>query len=200
MHAAIDWNNYKPTMTDSLCAKIVAAGFNRIIAQTQFPASFEPVAAACVGNHIGLDAVRYLYNADNYVPQAEQAIQEIRGVQSAYGARTRYLELDVEDETGNTSSALPQLRLAVAYAVQAGYKVRIYTSEGYWTQYMQNTEEFSSIGILLRNARWDGVAANSRSVGFGGWQYADATQYSGGVTVAGINVNPNVCEDSNFDE
>lgn len=223
MHAGLDWTNFQPTMTPELAAQLRDLGVLRLLCQTQFPTTFQPCAAACVSAGIGLDAVRFLYNpgsdllerhiarrlqhdpkipitdaelkvaADalrktvglggDYVAQAQQALDQIA---AAAPARSRYLDLDFEDDTGDTTGIGQALLDAIALCENVGQRVRVYTGAWFWGPYAGAASSYTG---PFRMAIYDGLAA---------LRGYDAVQYSASVSVLGIDVNPNVCADTNL--
>lgn len=190
MHAALDWSNDQPLMTPDLAVQLRDLGIARILAQTQFPDTFQACASSAMAAQIGLDAVRFLYNpgsamggdGSSYVDQTAQAVAQIQAVVPAV---TRYLDLDFEDDTGDTSQMAAQLNLSIAYANSCGVKVRIYTRPLFWQTYIPD----GIAGLIFRMALYDGLAA---------LRGYNAVQYSGGIDVLGITVNPNVCDDTDL--
>ena len=74
--------------------------------------------------------------------------------------------------------------------------LRIYTSEGYWRDFVGNDARIARLGIPLRLAHWDGVASLERPA-FGGWTSSDAKQYLDSVDLPRFgDPSPNVCDDS----
>lgn len=194
MHAGLDWSNFEPTLTPELAASYRdELGITRFLVQTQFSETFQPAAAACLSAQIGLDAVRYLYNDSDFSSQIQQALDQIGLCAPAH---VRYLDLDVEDEMGDTSG-LPDRLYSAVQSYQGLTPLRIYSSPGFWASFMLDDTRIAALGIPLRLAEWDGLASLGNPH-MGGWPACDAKQYSGGLLALGVNVNPNVCADSLF--
>jgi hypothetical protein len=196
MHAGLDWSNFQPTLTPELAARYRdELGITRFLVQTQFAGTFQPAAAACLSAQIGLDAVRYLYNDSDFSSQIQQALDQIGLCAPAH---VRYLDLDVEDETGDTSG-LPDRLYSAVQSYQGLTPLRIYSSAGFWDDYMLDDARIAALGIPLRLADWTTGLASLPNPRMGGWTSCDAKQYSGGVTtLAGIIASANVCADTLF--
>lgn len=194
MHAGVDWSNFQPIMTPKIANSLRDLGVFRVSAQTQFDDVFQACANACVQAHIGLDAVRYIYPSQDASQQVQQAIASVEKAKTNYGAITRRIELDLEQEKG--SMGLDWVSI-INQCLEAGkgYKVSIYTSPQWWENYLSNSNQFNS--LPLRVALWNNLAALPL-VGFGGWERADAIQYSQGINILDTIVNPNVHDDTDL--
>jgi len=189
MHIGLDWSNFQPELTEALASRFfLEYGFTRFLVQTQFPETFQPAAAALVSAQLGLDAVRYLYNDQDFGAQIQQANEQIA---AAAPAKTRYLDLDFEDESGDLTTARARLRAAVG-AYTGATPLRIYTSAGYWAATDDGNE--TAMFLPFRVADWGPpqVAVLPRGVLPG---RIDAKQY-GSAELLGITVNVNLLEDS----